>query len=236
MGNKWWIVVGLIVAALFWNSADETEKQENLPVFSPPVQTQTTEKPEDEGTLEFPFVIRGTELIAQCFVQYEGPFLEDEVQEPVTAVAALMVYNPGSHYIKNAQISMQQGGNPLLFEITMLPPGSRVLVLEKNGSPYSSEQVDQCQCLFVDTVLLDAEQGIVITEGTAGLLVDNQTGQPVTNITIYYKQYNDEDGFYLGGYTETKSIGSLAEGEAREVKLYRYVSGYSRVVAVTAEK
>lgn len=236
MGRKWWIAAGLVVAATLWNSADTPAKEESLPVFSPPVQTQTTHASDARDALEFPFVIRGTELIAQCMAQYEGPFLEDEAQEPVSGVMALMVYNPGSRYVQNVRIVLQQGENMLFFEISMLPPGSRVLVLEKNKSPYSEELLDFCHCLTLHTEENMGEQGIVVTEYDGKLFLENQTGQPVSNVTLYYKQYSDADGFYLGGYTCSKNIGFLAPEQRMEVELYRYVTGYSRIVAVMTEE
>ena len=235
MGRKWWIVAGLVVAAMLWNSADAQEETEDAPVFTPPMQTQGTETAVTD-TLEFPFVVRGTELIVQYAAQYEGPFLEDEIQEPVSGVMALMVYNPGTKYVKSARLIVQRGQEKLLFEITMLPPGSRVLVLEKNKSPYSEELPDDCHCFTLDMEQKMGATDIVVSEADGKLFAENQTGQPVSNVTLYYKQYSAEDGFYLGGYTCSKYIGSLMPEERIEVDLYRYVTGYSRIVAVTAEQ
>ena len=236
MGSKWWIIVGLMVAAVCWGSAEEGSQEDGLPAFSLPQDTQTQIQSEAQNEQEFPFVIRGTGLIAQYFAQYEGPFLEDEVQEPVTDIAALMVYNPGAQFVKRASILLQQGNRTLVFDIMMLPPGSRVLVLEKNGCPYTTEAVIGYQCVFVETEQRSEKWEIAVAEREGALYVTNQMEYTVSDVVLYYKQYNSVDGFYLGGYAYTQRIGTLGAEEEKKIDLFRYVSGNSRVVLVSAAK
>ncbi|MBQ2785124.1 MAG: hypothetical protein IJF02_01280 [Oscillospiraceae bacterium] len=229
MGRKWWIVVGLVVAAICWESTEVTKAAptESLPAF----QAQTTE-PSVKKELEFPIVVKGSGLIAEHTAQYEGPFLENETQEPVSGVMALMVYNPGAGFVDNALLCLQQGERILLFEITMLPPGSRVLVLEKNGQLYSEEAFSQCVCLSLEFIPDMVAQDIIVSEENGTLVVENRSDRNVNGVTLCYKQFDHKEGFYLGGYTNRASIGNLLPGETRTVVPYRYVCGYSKVVAV----
>lgn len=229
MGRKWWIVVGLVVAVICWDSAEVTKAAPTE--WLPPFQTQTT-APSVKKELEFPIVVRGSELIAEHAVRYEGPFLENEVQEPVSDVMALMVYNPGSAFIGNTLLCLQQGERVLLFEISMLPPGSRVLVLEKNGQLYSEEVFSRCECLSLELVSDMGGQDITVRETNGTLVIENRSDRNVKGVTLCYKQFDYNEGFYIGGYTNSASIGDLFPGETREVVPYRYVSGYSKVVAV----
>ena len=73
--------------------------------------------------------------------------LENDSREPVSGVAALMVYNPGSHGVYQVTVQLLLGDAVLTFEIACLPPHSRVLVLEKDAKPYSRQSVQSCLCL-----------------------------------------------------------------------------------------
>ena len=229
MGRKWWIVVGLVVAAICWNSAEVTKAvpTETLPQF----QNQTT-APSKEKELEFPIVVKGSELIAEHTVRYEGPYLEDAVHAPVSDVMALMVYNPGAGFVENALLRLRQGERILLFEITMLPPGSRVLVLEKSAQVYSEETISLCECLSLEFVPEGENQNVTVQEENGVLRIENHLDRKVNGITLWYKQFDRKEGFYLGGYTSHTDIAGLLPEESREVIPYRYVCGYSKVVAV----
>ena len=229
MGRKWWIIVGLVVAAICW---DSTEVTKAVPTETLPQLQIQTAAPTVGKKLEFPIVVKGSGLIAEQAVRYEGPYLEDAWQEPVSDVMALMVYNPGENFVDNALLRLRQGDRTLLFEITMLPPGGRVLVLEKGAQLYSEETVDMCECLLLDFLPDVGTQKVTVQEEGGALVVTNRTEGKVNGITLWYKQFDQKGGFYLGGYTNRADISELFPGESREVMLYRYVCGYSKVVAV----
>ncbi len=233
MGRKWWIVAGVVVAALFWTAADAAPV-ESKPVFTQPESTGGKETAVAE-VLEFPIVISGTELIIQHSAGYEGPFLEDSTQEPVSEVMGLMVYNPTPRYVQQAVFQLQQGGRTLFFEITYLPPGSRVLVLEKNGQLYSKDPVHACCCLSLLMLAEPDKPEIAVQEGEGKLTVSNTGQEAAEKITVYYKQYYEQEGFYLGGRTDSVEIRGLLSGQSRELVPYRYVCGYSRIVLATSE-
>lgn len=232
MGSKWWIVLGLVVAAICWDSAKVTKAAPTEPPLS--LQTQTT-APSVKKELEFPIVVKGSELIAEHAVRYEGPFLEDTKQEPVSDVLALMVYNPGGKFVDNALLCLQQGERVLLFEITMLPPGSRVLVLEKNAQPYTEDGFSRCMCLSLELMPEGERKDITVKEENGALVIENLSDKEINNVTLFYKQFDHKEGFYLGGYTNRTNIGEVLPGKSREIMPYRYVLGYSKVVAVTEE-
>ena len=56
--------------------------------------------------LSFPLELAGTTLRAEGTVYYEGPFLENGTQEPVTGALALLVRNTGSEALQTAQITL----------------------------------------------------------------------------------------------------------------------------------
>lgn len=236
MGKKWWIFgVFAIFAILCWNGKGRDSL--SLPVFSQPQQTVAALATDSRQEVEFPFVLRSTGLIVENIARYEGPFLENILQQEVAEVAALMVYNPGTQWVRAAKVLVAQGDEEYVFEITYLPPNSRVLVLERDARRYLDAPITDCRCLSLSETefTLCADQ-IRITETGSGLMVENLTKQQVSRVVLYYKQYVQESGFYLGGYTCQKEVADLAAGESREVDVYRYVPGYSRMVAVKWEE
>lgn len=234
MGKKWWII-GTALAAAFL-LPQTVQDSAALPVFSQPQQTIPVLATLSQTEVEFPCVLRGTGLILQNLARYDGLFPEGEGSYEVVDAAALMVYNPGEKWIRSVNILLTQGGEEYLFEITYLPPNSRVLVVEKDGQRFSEAPVESCRCLSlsVSEDPLYPEQ-IGIRETSSGLAVENLTGKEISRLVVYYKQYISDGDFYLGGYTCQKELADLTVGECREVDAYRYVPGYSRVVAVQEE-
>lgn len=234
MGKKWWIAGIALAAALFFTQT--TQDSAALPVFSQPEQTVPVLATESQQDVEFPCVLRTTGLILQNLARYDGLFPEGEEEREVVDAAALMVYNPGNQWIRSVKILLTQSGQDYLFEISWLPPNSRVLVVEKNAQRFPAAPVEHCRCLSLS--LSDeppCTDEIRIAEVQSGLQVENLTGREISRLVLYYKQYISDGDFYLGGYTCQKELTALAAGECREVAAYRYVPGYSRVVAVQDE-
>ncbi len=235
MGKKWWIF-GLVLAATFF-LLPKTQDSAPLPVFSQPQQTVPVLATSPQAEVEFPCVLRTTGLILQNLARYDGLFPEEEEECEVVDAAALMVYNPGEQWVRSVKILLIQGGQDYLFEITYLPPNSRVLVVEKNGRRYSEKPVESCRCLSLSVAEKSLySDDIRITETQSGLAVENLTGKEISRLVVYYKQHISDGDFYLGGYTCQKELTDLTVGECQELEAYRYVPGYSRVVAVQKEE
>lgn len=230
--------MGLAVAAALWGFVgEESAENENLPVFSEPSATAAVLATMQQTAVEFPCVLRDTGLIVQHLAQYEGPFLEADTQEQVAGVAALMVYNPGRQSVASAELVLTQGTDTLSFHITFLLPGSKILVLEKNGHPYSKEPVTDCCCLSISTDGFGiAQDKISVMEEKGQLVVKNVTDKDFSAVMLYYKQYAAEGEFFLGGRTCKQEIKALRAGESKAITPYYYAAGHSRVVAVVCEE
>lgn len=238
MGKKHWIFLAsaALLTFLGFSGRDEPGGQAP-PAFSEPTVTAAAMMTQPTETVEFPLVLRDTELIVEHLGQYEGPYLEAEDEEPVSGVAALMIYNPGNRYIRSATVLLTQGAKSLVFELSYLPPRSRILVLEKNRESYSGQDVTECRCTALSRESFSKlEDRITVTEEAGQLRVGNLTTGPLTGVTLYYKQYAPEGDFFLGGITCRYEIENLAAGEETTVTPYRYTRGYSRLVAVTADR
>lgn len=231
MGKGKWLLLFMLVVFLLWKTAERAQnRQQVLQVFEPsaaPSQIQLVQK----ESLEFPFVVRGTGLIIQNLVNYEGVLIESDSDEPAGEVTALMVYNSSDKMILSAQLQLQQQERELRFSISWLPPHSKLLVLEQQGQAYENTPVNRCDCIDLETrelVVTDIE----VLEQPAGLIVKNLGEMTVRQVLIHYKQYIPQGDFYLGGITKTAELLNLQAGEIRDLLPPGYAPGYSRVVAV----
>lgn len=226
MGKYRFLFCLLLVLGVFLS----TGRKEPANVAKPtqPVETAAS-APTERKKAAFPFVLRDTGLIAERLVSYEGPFPADD--EPVADTAALMVYNPGKEAVLSALISVARGEDILYFFLTDLPPGSRVLVVEKDKKPFPREEVVDCDCLLLERGKLERSQYVTVSETEQGLRVENRSKEPRA-VMIRYKSYYAPDRFYLGGITRSVVLEPLAPGETREILPPHYAPGYSKVVSV----
>lgn len=232
--DKRWIVVLLAVTVVFLGIRGEgKEATHTVPSFSSP-ETTVPVTSESKETVEFPYVLRGTGLIAEHLAQYEGEFLENDSREPVSGVAALMVYNPGSHGVYQVTVQLLQGDAILTFEIACLPPHSRVLVLEKDAIPYSRQSVQSCLCLSFSRENFGVQgEKVSLREENGSLILKNISGKTLPAVVVIYKQYAPQGKFYLGGAVDRCEIGVLEPEESVAVMPYGYAPGYSHVLAIT---
>ena len=237
MGWKHWLGMGTLLAAVFgWILRGPAAGQEVLRFYetTTPETVQTTQ---GENALEFPYVLGDAGLIVQHMAQYEGPFLEDGSQEPVAEVAALMISNPRKQGVCSAELVLWQGQEQLVFAVTYLPPGGKVLVLEKNGKHYSKGPVTQCACTELQLGDFYEEKGqITVLEQQEVLIVENRMQKLAEKVTVYYKEYIFDGNYYLGGRTRTVVVEKLLPGERRQILPYGYAPGYSRVICALEEE
>lgn len=187
----------------------------------------------ERQTAKMPCVIPKTTLLAQHMVCYEGPFLEDGSDEEVVDVAALSVKNIGSSGIEAAQIVLQMDNKLLTFNITNLPPGDTILVLEEKREKYVKGEYE----LYSGWQLEDDNTWItdkirVVETDMAQLDVTNCSDCQISNVQIFYKNYLSDANVLIGGISNRVWLGTLQPGQTAEIKLPKYASGYSKVVCV----
>lgn len=212
-------------AGFVWSMAG---KPSGASAFLPEVRAGTTAAATQAQVLEFPLVLRCGTLVGECLASYEG---ERPGGEPMVDVSALMVYNPGPKGVRDAEVTLMQGGTALHFSINCIPPGSRVLVMERDRKPYSREPVTAFSCTPGEPADFADARGIAVRETDDGLTVENQTGEDCT-LVLHYKSYYAPDNFFLGGESRSAVIADLGPGEVRRVQPGDYAPGYTKVVWV----
>ncbi len=226
MTYKGWIVLAVgVLALLVWRGPGEPQEAVVFTATTPAPTAQQTQDPKP-----MPWVLAQAGLIVERMVAYEGPFWEDGSDDPVVDIVALEVYNPGATGIRYARIEAEQGGRMLTFEITWLPPNSRVLVLEKGRKGYAKTALSDCRCTDLDRTAWASDPEIAVTpEGACSLTVENR-GQTAASVLLRYKTFDEKERLYLGGITYSYQLPTLAPGEKTCVTPYRYLTTGSRLI------
>ncbi len=200
--------------------------------IEPIVQNQSLQ------TMEFPFEIPGTTLIAEQIVSYDGLFTSGEDTYDVTNVAALLLYNYGDCGIENAQILLQAGAVQLVFVADTIPAGQRLLVMEREGKEYGPDRFSSCAGWqredMSDWSMADCIKLQYPDMGT--VVVTNLTDKKMTGIHLRYKTYYPDADFYVGGQTNCYCIDILEPRESIRINPKFYALEYSRFVQIKIEK
>ena len=193
------------------------------------VSTRAVELP--EVVIPFPCDIAGSDMRALQLVPYEGPFWEDDSETEVVDTAALVIENKGG-YIAEGAVVLEWGDGRMVFELFDLPPGERVLVLEKDRQPFRLEAPSACYGW--ETEAYPESAGHVTVEDAGGMFmaVTNHTNSIVPVIRICYKSCDPGSGMLIGGISYSVTLRDLQPGERRLVSPYHYASGSSKVVQV----
>lgn len=179
-----------------------------------------------------PADIEGTTLRAVELAVYEGPFWEDGTGEETADIAALVLENTGGCFVAEGAVVLDWGEDRLVFELSWLPPGEKVLVLEKDRKPYQEVEDGICYGWTSECCSESMEAVFVEQAGDASLVFINRTDDEVPSAAAMYKHYDAESGMYIGGITYSMPVDRLQPGELRIVTPWRYAAGYSRVVCV----
>ena len=183
----------------------------------------------------YPRSVMGTELLATATIRYDGPFWEDGSNEEVSGVAALVVENQGGLLVSSGAVILELGKDRMVFELSFLPPGGRVLVLEKDRKPYSHQTPITCYGWTQEEY--PENPGLVSVEsvGLSGLTLTNHTGCTVPGVEVQYKNYDQESGMFLGGISYCLMEKDLMPRETRMLTPACYSAWESRVVRILQE-
>ena len=238
MGNKLWVVLAIAIGIALTVSTGQRQERESLASFSPGIEqiAPTWQETIRLQRNSLPCVL-DSGLVAEKLMEYEGPFVEDTTNEPVSGVAALMLYNSGSRDISFGMVAVDQGEQVLHFFITWLPAGERALVLEHERTAYSKASVTGCRSEGLRWENFYTVDGAIdVSQSThRELTAINCCTRTVNGIRLRYKMYQEEGDYYLGGITYSAYVGMLLPGESRAVSPAYHTAGSVKVVAVLTQ-
>ena len=152
---------------------------------------------------------------------YTGMYMEDGSDEIVSGVLMIVVTSTSDKTLQYAKITMPAGETDAVFELSTLPPGESVVLLEQNRMAYdknlgydfaTAENVaffQQEPSLMEDTFKLQILDGVINVTNISDKDIDGE-------IVVYYK--NSATDLYYGGITyRSRVTGGLKAGEIRQV-------------------
>ena len=167
--------------------------------------------------------------------RYSGYFTEDGSYDAVTDIAALVVQNVSSKFIRSATVTaVTNGGKECRFPLTSLPAGRSVLVLESGKSVIAEdEKINALATGVVETV--DAAElhtdKLEITFSGGNFNVKNLTDKKFSAVYIRYKSYTSGN-VYMGGVTYSATVDNLDAFSEKQCKPLNFYKGYSEIMMV----
>ena len=182
--------------------------------------------------LSFPCCVAGADLRVLQLASYEGPYWESYGDEEVVDVAALLIENTGG-FLAQGAVVLEWEDRRMVFELRDLPPGARVLVLEKDRQRFFMGM--PTGCYGWETESYPEDMGHVTAEDAGGMYIAviNHTEGIVPVAEICYRSCDPSSGMYIGGISYRVEVRDLQPGERRIISPYHYASGSSEILYVT---
>ena len=163
----------------------------------------------------------GNDLVITDIGSYTGIYMEDGSDEVVSGVLMMVVKNTGDKTVQYAKITLEAGETDGLFELTTLPAGQSVVLLEQTRMSYDKNA--EYMAAKTENLALFSEEPSVMSDTLQMQVLDGVIN--VTNISdtdidgeivVYYK--NSAADLYYGGITYRSRITcGLKAGEIRQV-------------------
>ena len=211
------------------NTATEPEVTAPPPIETPP-SVDIPDSDDKEG-LQFPCEVPGYDLYLEKLASYSGIFVEDGTNAQVSDVAMMMVHNQGQSAVEYTEITVKYADETLMFHISALPAGERMVVQESTGKPLPQGLALEASALVVQRVQMEVAPEISVTDnGNNTLTVKNLTNQAIPAIRVFYKYYMEDEDIFVGGIAFTVRITNLAAGGNVVIQPSHFNSQTSRVV------
>lgn len=192
----------------------------------------------EPASITLPYRVDGTDLFLHSIVAYEGPFLEDYSNREVVDVAALILENTGTQTIRSALIKLHRGSFLLEFQVSFIPSGKKVLVLERSAQRCLYQNFTSCegiQILSGDDWLTDGQLKIERV-GMQQIRIRNLTERTQDNLRLYFKNYQSEMELYIGGVTGQQALPQILPGDSVTVSVYKFLWDYSQIIGIARER
>lgn len=160
------------------------------------------------------------ELECLEYSSYTGAFPEDGSYRAVENVAAMRIRNGTGQYLDRAVVKCNIAGREGVFEVTGIPPGATVWVMEKTGMTLAEGDtftaVSTGEYSFRADAVMNTDLVSVTSRGST-LHITNESDKTLPEFCLYYKDVHS-DGNYFGGITYRKDCGTLEPGQTVKVE------------------
>ena len=222
------IVVVLCLAAVGFLGGENGSVQTPVPETQEPVQEQPQEQTNTQN------MSNSLQLVQTG--RYSGMFVEDGSDELVQDILAITVENTGEKTVQLASLTLTaKSGEIYEFELTTLPPGEKLAVLEKNRAPYDSS-MEIASVQSGDVIVFDEEPTLcedVLEFSCAdrSVTVKNISDKDISGGRVFYKSVSGNT--LVGGITYMLTIPALRAGQETTLSAGHYLDGASRLIFAT---
>ena len=218
-------------------SPNASDGQLTPPEDLPPYVVIPSEKDPETGAeigITFPCQVPGYGLVIEKMAPYSGMFVEDGSNVTTQNVAMLMVKNDGDFPVEYTQIRVMCGQEELLFDISALPAGEKLVVQEKSGKALLNSEATSASALVVQRADMEmSEDKVKVTDnGDNTITIQNLTDKAIPTVRVFYKYYMENEDIFVGGIAFTVRVLRLAAGSSVTIQPSHYTSQTSRVVMV----
>lgn len=178
----------------------------------------------------------GYGLELQGVGRYAGLYLEDGSNDAVTDVLMIKLKNTADKDLQLARICLNYSGFTAEFEVTNLPAGRSVIVLEKNRRA-STEQMHESVSVsnvvhFCDP--MDVPKEIYHITGMKGAInLENRSEADITGDVYVYYKYIADDTLYGGITFRSKLSGGIPAGQIRQIATSHFDPDQCMILAIT---
>ena len=199
-------------------------------------ETDTTE-PFPISPITFPYKDDSTGILVEQLSNYNGYYIEDGQDAPVSDVAAIVVTNRSKSDLSFIGIGISQNGNSLAFSGSQIPAGATVIILEQDKRPYDGNPCYSCTANITKEELNLHEDKIKINAGSGDTFtVTNISGETLSSVKIQFKNYLPDEDVYVGGITYNVTIPDFEPDTEVEITSGHYDARYTQFVAVIIEE
>lgn len=209
----------------------EGEAETRAPQTEPP-DVEPPAPPETESPwLEFPIRIPEYDLDIEAVHSYDGVYLEDGSDVPISGVAAVIVTNHSDRCVDLATLQLRGEKTSYTFRVTGLAAGARVVVMEEGKAPAVEQRYTAASADVAQTDFFEMSEGILAVEEEGDALkVTNLSDRDLPCVRVFYKFYLADAEAYVGGITYTAKLLDLKAGASMTVRPSHYAVGSSRVI------
>lgn len=180
----------------------------------------------------------GHDLELEGVGQYSGLYMEDGSMDDVSNVMMIRIKNTGDHDLRLARLYLTYSDTTAEFEITDLPAGKTMVVLEKNRQSYIDSKYLSVQ--LENVVFFDENMDVYadryqITGLEGALNVKNISLSDINSELYVYYKYISGDTLFGGITFRVKISDGLKAGELRQVSAGHFDPDNCIILSVTSE-
>ena len=181
--------------------------------------------------ITFPYKDDATGILVEQLSNYNGYYIEDGKDEPVSNVAAIVVTNRSKSDLSFLGIGIAQNGNDLAFSGSQIPAGATVIILEQRKKPYDGNPCYSCTATVTQQALNLNEDKIRISpKNDDTFVVTNISGETLSSVNVQFKNYLPSDHVYVGGITYNVTLSDFEADTEVEVTSAHYDLRYTKFV------